>query len=208
MKDVFRKYPTEYVSLLGKIFNNLQQIDEPEAKAALVWIFGQYIEYFQNPEEYVDRFFLTNFLEEPQVVQLQILTASVRLYLYNPKQWKTLLEEILNMLDDIEDVDLRRRATFYQNLITTDVNVAKDIMFSQKALISDDGYISPLSIQGQVYPNLVTTASIYNQIPESFVGIKKEFDDEEEEEEESFQDEEMEQDNIEGDLPEEEGYYE
>ena len=40
MKDVFRKYPNDYVSLLGKIFNNLQSIDEPQAKASLVWIFG------------------------------------------------------------------------------------------------------------------------------------------------------------------------
>ena len=58
-------------------------------------------------------------------MQLQILTASVRLYLYNPKQWKGLLENILKMLDDTEDVDLRRRAAFYQNLITTDIQIAK-----------------------------------------------------------------------------------
>lgn len=104
------------------------------------------------------------------------------------------------MLDDIEDVDLRRRAAFYQNLVTSDIHTAKEIMFSEKALISDDGYTSPLSVHGVVYKNLVTTASVYNKIPESFVGIKREFDDEEEEEEASY--EEYEENNIEGQIPE------
>lgn len=111
------------------------------------------------------------------------------------------MEEILNLLDDIEDVDLRRRAAFYQNLVTSDINAAKEIMFSEKALISDDGYTSPLSVHGVVYKNLVTTASVYNQIPESFVGIRKEFEDEGEEDEPSY--DEYDENNVEGIIPEE-----
>ena len=79
-------------------------------------------------------------------------------------------------------------------------------MFAEKALISDDGYTSPLSVHGVVYKNLVTTASVYNQIPESFVGIKREFDDEEEEDEPSY--EEYEENNVEGVIPEENEYFE
>lgn len=106
------------------------------------------------------------------------------------------MEEILNLLDDIEDVDLRRRAAFYQNLVTSDIQTAKEILFAEKALISDDGYTSPLTVHGLVYKNMVTTASVYNQLPESFVGIKKEFEDEGEKEE-SFEENQA----NEGDIP-------
>jgi hypothetical protein len=45
-------------------------IDEPRSKAALVWIFGQYLEHFENPQGYVEKYLSTNFLEEPYEIQL------------------------------------------------------------------------------------------------------------------------------------------
>lgn len=42
IKDVFRKYPNQYESVISTLCENLESLEEPEAKAALIWIIGLY----------------------------------------------------------------------------------------------------------------------------------------------------------------------
>lgn len=40
IRDIFRKYPNKYEGLLADICENLKTLDDPEAKASIVWIIG------------------------------------------------------------------------------------------------------------------------------------------------------------------------
>ncbi len=40
IKDIFRKYPNQYEGIIGTLCENLDTLDEPEAKAAMIWIVG------------------------------------------------------------------------------------------------------------------------------------------------------------------------
>jgi vesicle coat complex subunit len=40
IRDIFRKYPNKYEALLKDICENLKSLDDPEAKASIVWIIG------------------------------------------------------------------------------------------------------------------------------------------------------------------------
>ncbi len=40
IRDIFRKYPNKYESIIGALCENLASLDEPEAKAAMIWIVG------------------------------------------------------------------------------------------------------------------------------------------------------------------------
>ena len=42
IKDIFRKYPNQYESVISTLCENLESLEEPEAKAALIWIIGLY----------------------------------------------------------------------------------------------------------------------------------------------------------------------
>jgi AP-2 complex subunit beta-1 len=64
MKDIFRKYPNQYESIIGTLCENLDNLDEPEAKAAMIWIIGQYADRIENADVLLDDFLYT-FLEEP-----------------------------------------------------------------------------------------------------------------------------------------------
>ena len=44
MKDIFRKYPNRYEMIIKDLFDNLEVLDDPEARCALVWIVGEYAE--------------------------------------------------------------------------------------------------------------------------------------------------------------------
>lgn len=177
IKDIFRKYPNRYEGLLPELCSEIKTIDEPEARASLIWILGEYIEDIENAEDIIRKFFLENFREEASQVQLQILTACVRLCLFFPNEGKALLEDVLEQVEDIEDVDLRKRGYFYRRLVVGNPQLAKKIVCSQKPIISDEGFSSTFAMSDNAYDYLVSTAAIYGKLPESFMRLKREFDD-------------------------------
>lgn len=48
IKDIFRKYPNRYEGIIGNLCDALDTLDEPEAKAALIWIIGEYSDRIEN----------------------------------------------------------------------------------------------------------------------------------------------------------------
>lgn len=69
IKDIFRRYPGKYEGIIPKLCENLDALDEPEAKAAMVWIIGQFADKIDNSDELLDDLLYT-FLEEPTEVCL------------------------------------------------------------------------------------------------------------------------------------------
>lgn len=75
IKDIFRRYPNQYESIIGTLCENLDVLDEPEAKAAMIWIIGQYSDRIENSDELLDDFSFT-FREEPAEVRQLSITES------------------------------------------------------------------------------------------------------------------------------------
>ncbi|TFY79476.1 hypothetical protein EWM64_g4535 [Hericium alpestre] len=69
MKDIFRRYPSTYEGVIPTLCANLEELDEPEAKASLIWIIGEYANKIDNAEELL-AIFVDTFTEEsyPSVV--------------------------------------------------------------------------------------------------------------------------------------------
>ncbi|KAE8658520.1 AP-2 complex subunit beta [Hibiscus syriacus] len=85
IKDIFRRYPNTYESIIATLCESLDTLDEPEAKASMIWIIGEYAERIDNADELLESF-LESFPEEPPQVQLQLLTATVKLFLKKPTE--------------------------------------------------------------------------------------------------------------------------
>ena len=71
-QDIFRKYPHNYEGIIPTLCANLEELDEPEAKASLIWIIGEYAEKIDNADELLGTF-LEAFKEESYPVSLLIL---------------------------------------------------------------------------------------------------------------------------------------
>lgn len=56
IKDIFRKYPNRYESIIATLCDNLDTLDEPEAKASMIWIIGEYAERIENADELLESF--------------------------------------------------------------------------------------------------------------------------------------------------------
>ncbi|TIB74184.1 hypothetical protein E3Q24_00652 [Wallemia mellicola] len=63
IKDIFRKYPHSYEAIIPTLCENLEEIDEPESKASLIWILGENAEKIVNVEELLETY-LDSFIED------------------------------------------------------------------------------------------------------------------------------------------------
>ena len=126
IKDIFRRYPNQYESIITTLCENLDVLDEPEAKAAMIWIVGQYADRIENSDELLEDFAYT-YKEEPAEVrlllylkgiadipkvQLALLTATVKLFIRRPSAAQDLLPKVLKLAtEEADNPDLRDRVS-------------------------------------------------------------------------------------------------
>eukprot|EP01060_Flectonema_neradi_P004475 TRINITY_DN12890_c2_g1_i1.p1 TRINITY_DN12890_c2_g1~~TRINITY_DN12890_c2_g1_i1.p1 ORF type:complete len:880 (+),score=203.59 TRINITY_DN12890_c2_g1_i1:377-2641(+) len=169
VRDVFRKYPGRYEGLIGVLCESLETLDEPDAKAAMIWIIGEYAEKIENADELLDDF-LDSFAEESVDVQLQILTAIVKLFLKRPDATQELLQKVLQTVSESDIPDLRDRGYVYWRLLSLNPTAASTVVLSEKETI-DEGKGSSLDpkIVSAVLPHIGSLSSVYQKPPEAFV---------------------------------------
>jgi hypothetical protein len=174
IKDIFRKYPNKYESIIATLCENLDTLDEPEAKASMIWIIGEYAERIENADELLASF-LENFHDENSQVQLQLVTAIVKLFLKRPKDTQEMVQKVLNLAtQETDNPDLRDRGYVYWRLLSTDPEAAKSVVLSEKPLISDSSTRLDDSLLEELIKNISTLASVYHKPPEVFVSQIKE----------------------------------
>jgi len=169
IKDIFRKYPNRYESIIATLCANLESLDEPEAKASMIWIIGEYAERIDNADELLASF-LENFKDENTQVQLQLLTAIVKLFLKRPTDTQGMVQSVLNLAtQESDNPDLRDRGFIYWRLLSTDPEAAKAVVLAEKPLITDTTSQLDEGLLNDLIPHISTLASVYHKPPESFV---------------------------------------
>ncbi|KAF9572784.1 beta-adaptin [Mortierella alpina] len=172
IKDIFRKYPKRYEAIIPTLCQNLDSLDEPEAKGSLIWIIGEYAERIENADELIENF-LETFLEENSQVQLQLLTATVKLFLKKPAQSQEIVHRVLqSATQEIDNPDTRDRAYVYWRLLSTDPQAAKAVVLSEKPPISVEARTLSPGLMDELINNISTLASVYHKPPTAFMGNK------------------------------------
>lgn len=170
IKDIFRRYPNTYESIIATLCESLDTLDEPEAKASMIWIIGEYAERIDNADELLESF-LESFPEEPSQVQLQLLTATVKLFLKKPTEGpQQMIQVVLNNATvETDNPDLRDRAYIYWRLLSTDPEAAKDVVLAEKPVITDDSNQLDPTLLDELLANIATLSSVYHKPPDTFV---------------------------------------
>ncbi|KAF8519377.1 adaptin N terminal region-domain-containing protein [Hysterangium stoloniferum] len=173
MKDIFRKYPSTYEGVIPTLCANLEELDEPEAKASLIWIIGEYANKIDNADELLG-IFVDSFTEEAYAVQLQTLTAVVKLFLKKPDSAQGVVQRVLNTATkDCDSPDVRDRAYIYWRLLSTDPAAAKAVVLALRPPISlPQTTVSPALLE-ELLGEISSLASIYHKPAETFIGQGK-----------------------------------
>ncbi|KDQ60871.1 hypothetical protein JAAARDRAFT_124533 [Jaapia argillacea MUCL 33604] len=171
IKDIFRRYPGKYEGIIPKLCENLDALDEPEAKAAMIWIVGQFADRIDNADELLDDLVYA-FLDEAVEVQLALLTASVKLFIHKStsSRAKELVHKVLKWAtEDIDNPDLRDRGFMYWRLLAVNPRVAGEIVLAEKPAITTDADRMDRGALDQLLLHTGTLGSIYHKNPETFI---------------------------------------
>ncbi|XP_041347409.1 AP-1 complex subunit beta-1-like [Gigantopelta aegis] len=169
IKDIFRKYPNKYESIIATLCENLDTLDEPEARASMIWIIGEYAERIDNADELLESF-LEGFQDENSQVQLQLLTAIVKLFLKRPTDTQELVQQVLSLAtQDSDNPDLRDRGYIYWRLLSTAPAAAKEVVLAEKPLISEETDLIEPTLLDELICHISSLASVYHRPPNNFV---------------------------------------
>jgi AP-1 complex subunit beta-1 len=169
IKDIFRKYPNRYEGIIATLCENLEDLDEPEAKASMIWIIGEYAERIDNADELLESF-LETFQDETPLVQLQLLTACVKFFLQQPTVGENMVQRVLNLSTELTDnPDLRDRGYVYWRLLSSDPEAARAVVLAQKPEIGDDTFTIESNLLDELISQISTLSSVYHKPVDAFV---------------------------------------
>mmetsp|Transcript_47210 Transcript_47210/g.111313 ORF Transcript_47210/g.111313 Transcript_47210/m.111313 type:complete len:971 (-) Transcript_47210:106-3018(-) len=173
IRDIFRKYPNKYESVIGTLCENLDTLDNHEAKSSMIWVIGEYADRIDNAAELLGQF-LDTFMEETHPVQLQLLTSTVKLFLKRPTTAQDMVKKVLALATQSTDhPDLRDRGYIYWRLLSTDPEGAKTVVLADKPTIEDDTNQTEPALLNDLISQLSNLASVYHKRPQQFVDRKK-----------------------------------
>ncbi|XP_073275708.1 beta-adaptin-like protein A [Primulina huaijiensis] len=137
VKDLLRKYPQwshDCIAVVGNISS--KNVQEPKAKAALIWMLGEYAQDMQDAP-YILESFIENWDEEHSAeVRLHLLTAVMKCFLRRPPETRQALGAALAAgLADFHQ-DVHDRALFYYRLLQYNVSVAERVVNPPKQAVS------------------------------------------------------------------------
>lgn len=161
IRNIFRKYPNQYEGIIATVIQNIDELDEPEAKAAVIWIIGQYADRIENSDGFLQDY-LATFHDEPVEVQLTLLTATVKLFILRPTKGQELVPQVLKWCtEETDDPDLRDRGYMYWRLLSTDPATAKKIVMGEKPPITAESEkLDPVTLE-ELCLNVGTLATVY-----------------------------------------------
>ncbi|KAJ7582755.1 adaptin N terminal region-domain-containing protein [Mycena floridula] len=171
IKDIFRRYPGKYEGVIPTLCANMDALDEPEAKSAMVWILGQFANLIDNGDELLDDLCYT-FLDESVEVQLALLTSAVKLFVHKPKsdKAKELVHKVLKWAtEEVDNPDLRDRGFMYWRMLAINPAVAAEIVLAEKPPITTDSDRMDRGALDQLLLHTGTLGSIYHKNPETFI---------------------------------------
>lgn len=190
IKDIFRKYPG-YEGIIPTLCQCIDELDEPNARGSLIWIVGEYAEKISNAGDILAGF-VDGFMEEFTQVfssipsfwildldsdsiqtQLQIITAVVKFFLKKPDQpqAQTLVQKIFQAATaENDNPDVRDRAYVYWRLLSSNPQIAQNIILSDRPPITTTIQSLPPALLERLLSELSTLASVYHKPPESFIG--------------------------------------
>jgi len=118
--------------------------------------------------------FVDSFTEEAYAVQLQTLTAVVKLFLKKPDSAQGVVQRVLDTATkDCDSPDVRDRAYIYWRLLSTDPAAAKAVVLAHRPPISLPRTTVSAALLEELLGEVSSLASVYHKPADTFIGQGK-----------------------------------
>jgi len=112
IKKLLQSQKEEHTDIISQMVKLIDTIEVSSARAAVLWVVGEYCERIPLLAPDVLRKMAKSFCNETDEVKLQILNLAAKLFLTNPKQTKLLAQYVLNLAKYDMNYDIRDRARY------------------------------------------------------------------------------------------------
>ena len=168
LSNILRKYPGQFESIIGKIFNNIDQLKDPDSRAAMIWILGEYNTIIDKVDLILDPF-LDNFHDEVPKVQLQLISSIVKIYLDNPDNSQDQLQFILNEATKESILpDVRNRALIYWRMLSLNPNLTRDFVLFGKGQFENSSFTFSPDVLDELINNIGNVSGVLHILPSKF----------------------------------------
>lgn len=170
-RDLMRKYKGKTLDLIKKITaDGGKNISEPDAKAAFLYIVGEFCLNIPKSTELVSPF-VESFCDEEPVVKLQILNAVIKNYVNKPEETEDLIKQALQKGgEETENPDVRDRAYVYWRLLENEPDVAKDMIMAEKPpfeFLEDVAFDN--NMVDNITENMTNISAVYHKLSHELI---------------------------------------
>mmetsp|Transcript_12750 Transcript_12750/g.28324 ORF Transcript_12750/g.28324 Transcript_12750/m.28324 type:complete len:682 (+) Transcript_12750:125-2170(+) len=179
--NVIRIAPAATPMVLPFLSRMLKRVDDPAARAALLWTLGEYGEHLVEAP-YLLESAINNYEETFTGVKLQLLTASMKLFFKRPPEVHRMLGRLFSMaLNETSSQDLHDRALLYYRLLNTDLPACEAMFAPQSARLIGGEFAENLPSErvNGLFREFNSLAVIYGMPSKQFVGKAYQFKTEE-----------------------------
>uniref|UniRef100_A0A8D8PUZ3 AP-3 complex subunit beta n=1 Tax=Cacopsylla melanoneura TaxID=428564 RepID=A0A8D8PUZ3_9HEMI len=117
IKNLLQTKPEAYTDIICHMVRLSDSITVPTARAAILWLLGEYSHLVPRLGPDVLRKAAKTFIQEEDIVKLQVINLSVKLYLTNPEQTTLLCQYVLSLARYDQNYDVRDRARTLRQLL-------------------------------------------------------------------------------------------
>lgn len=174
--NVIRVNPALSNLVLPHVSKCLKRVEDPNAKAVLVWILG---EFGENVVEapYLLEHIIDGYAEEQSVpIKLNVLTAAMKLFFKRPPEMQAMLGRLFSTaINETGNQDLHDRSLLYYRLLTTDISAAKSLFIggSQFPVVSGNfAEMNDLEKRAKLFAEFNTLAVVYGMPSVQFIAEK------------------------------------
>lgn len=135
IKKLLQSQPNQHKDIISQMSRLMDTITVPQARASILWLLGEYSELVPNIAPDVLRKMAKSFIQEEDIVKLQVLNLAVKLYLTNPSQTRLLCQYVFGLARYDQNYDIRDRSRFLRQFIFSDNKLsqqAKNIFLAKK----------------------------------------------------------------------------
>ncbi|CAE7243695.1 BETAA-AD [Symbiodinium natans] len=171
MKDLVRKYPEQFQQASGAVQKCLRIVTEPDGKSALLWILGEYGLLIEDAP-YLLEPMIDSFTEESGAVQLEMLTAAVKLFFCRPPEVQKMLGCLMQKaIQECAHPDVRDRALLYYRLLQVSPEEARRVICAPKEVVEEFQEEMDVDLRDRVFDEFNSLSTVYKQPASKFIQV-------------------------------------
>ncbi|KAJ1643893.1 beta-adaptin [Coemansia erecta] len=170
IQQIVRRYPHRFDSVIEDLCEFIDDVNEPDARAAFIWILGEHSETIANISNILTSCLESFLEEEDESVQLALVSAAVKFFLKSPQQGQALvLKALQTATEKCSNPDVRDRAYIYWRLLSADPNAARSVVLAEKPPVElENADLSPQLLE-ELIAELGSVSSVLQKPAKLFV---------------------------------------